>query len=139
MKIFFDTNVYVAEALVGHGAIRMLEATRRGKWRVYSSSYQVAELVRVLLEDLHVPLRSVKLIQQRILARSTVVKSESSAEVPDDPKDSPILQAALTCGADYLVTNDQHLLDLNPFEGLGIISMNAYHDLLEDEGLIRLP
>jgi len=80
----------------------------------------------------------VKLIRQRILKRSSIVKSGSSAEVPEDPKDSPILQAALTCGADYLVTNDQHLLRLDPFEGLRIISMNAYHDLLEDEGLIRL-
>ena|SRR2546423_13806326 len=138
MKIFFDTNVYIAEALVGRGAIRVIEATQRGKWRIYSSSYQVTELVRVLVEDLEVPLRSVKLIRQRILKRSTIVKSESSAEVPEDPKDSPILQAALTCGADYLVTNDQHLLRLDPFEGLHIISMNAYHDQLEDEGLIRL-
>jgi len=68
MKIFFDTNVYIAEALVGHDAIRIIDATERGN-----------------------------------------------------------------------VTNDRHMLRLDPFEGLRIISMNAYHDLLEEEGLLRLP
>src|SRR3954466_270544 len=138
MKIFFDTNVYIAEALVGHGAIRLIEATRRAKWRIYSSRFQLMELVRVLLEDLEAPAHAVSIVRQRLLNRSILVETTSTAEVPDDSNDSPILQAALSCGADYLITNDQHLLDLNPFEGLRIISMNAYHDLLEDEGLIRL-
>jgi len=138
MKIFFDANVYVSEALVGHGAIRIIEATQRGKWRIYSSKYLLQELERVLVEDLEFSLRSALLIHKRVLSRSTLVESESSAEVTEDPKDSPILQAALSCGADYLVSNDQHLLRLDPFEGLRIISMNAYHDLLEDEGLLRL-
>jgi putative PIN family toxin of toxin-antitoxin system len=139
MKIFFDSNVYIAEALVGHGAIRIIEATQRGRWRIYSSSHLLLEVVRVLVEDLRFPIRSASLIRKRISSRSTLVRLQSSAEVTEDSEDSPILQAALSCGADYLVTNDQHLLRLDPFEGLRIISMNAYHDLLEDEGLLRLP
>jgi hypothetical protein len=35
------------------------------------------------------------------------------------------------------VTNDQHLLGLDPFEGLRIISMAAYHDLLSSYGLLE--
>ena len=57
--------------------------------------------------------------------------------MPDDPKDSPILIAALAAGADYLVTNDSHLLVLSPYEGVLIISMNAYYEFLMGEG--RLP
>ncbi len=38
--------------------------------------------------------------------------------------------------ADYLVTNDPHLLTLNPYEGLLIISMAEYHQLLVAEGLM---
>ena len=53
-----------------------------------------------------------------------------------DPADSPILRAALEAGADYLVTNDRHLLDLDPHEGLRIISMSAYYEILQHEGLI---
>ena len=35
MKIFFDTNVYVAEALLGEAAEEMLEVTARASWRIY--------------------------------------------------------------------------------------------------------
>jgi predicted nucleic acid-binding protein len=42
----------------------------------------------------------------------------------------------LHAGADYLVTNDRHLLELDPYEGLRILSMSAYYDLLRAEGRI---
>jgi predicted nucleic acid-binding protein len=56
--------------------------------------------------------------------------------VPDDPADSPILRAALEAGVDYLVTNDKQLLTLDPYEGLRIISMTGYYQLLVAEGLL---
>jgi predicted nucleic acid-binding protein len=65
------------------------------------------------------------------------VTIKSTAQVPDDPKDSPVLQAALSCGADYLVTNDRHLLSLNPSDGLRIVSMTEYYRILEEQGLIN--
>ncbi len=37
----------------------------------------------------------------------------------------------------YLVTNDGHLLALDPYEGLRIVSMNVSHQLLRDEGHLR--
>lgn len=50
MKVFFDTNVYVAEALLGDAAGRMLEATSRASWRIFSSSHALAEIERVMVE-----------------------------------------------------------------------------------------
>ena len=61
----------------------------------------------------------------------------SRHHVPDDPADSPILRASHHAGVDYLVTNDVHLLRLHPYEGLQIISMSDYYDLLHDKGLIK--
>jgi len=56
--------------------------------------------------------------------------------VPHDAADSPILQAAVAAGADYLVTNDSDLLALHPYQGLRIISMTEYMQLLRNEGLM---
>ncbi len=42
----------------------------------------------------------------------------------------------MTAGVDYLVTNDRHLLGLDPYEGLRIISMSEYRQTLVNEGLI---
>lgn len=61
----------------------------------------------------------------------------SRHEVPDDPGDSPILQAALAAGVDYLVSNDAHLQALSPYESLRVLSMSDYHRLLREHGLLR--
>jgi len=137
MKVLFDTNVYVAEALLGQAAEVMIRVTFEARWRVYASRYLLEKLTRVLAEDLGFCRRLAILSQRRIVRRSAIVEGGSSAEVPRDPKDSPILQAALGCGADYLVTNDRHLLSLDPFESLHIMSMSEYHQLLQQEGLLR--
>ncbi len=137
MKVFFDTNVYVAEALLGRAAERMLAATRKGSWRIYISEYVGQELERVLTEALDFSRRFAVLSRKRALRRATLVKPGTSRHVvPDDPHDSPILVAALAAGVDYLVTNDVHLLALSPYEGLRILSMAEYYTLLVDHGLL---
>jgi uncharacterized protein len=137
MKIFFDANVYVAEALLGGSAEQMIAATIASRWRIYSSSYVLDETQRVLTEKLGFSPRLARLSCDRARRRSTrVILSVSRHTVPSDPADSPILQAALAAGADYLVTNDKHLLALNAYESLRIISMTDYFDLLKNEKLI---
>ena len=137
MKIVFDTNVYVAEALLGEAASRLIDATRSANWRIFVSTYLLDELERVLTEKLDFSRRLAVLSRGRIMRRSTSVEPPTSRHlVPEDPKDSPILQAALAAGADYLVTNDQHLRGLDPYEGLRIISMADYERLLIDYGLL---
>ena len=53
MKVFFDTNVYVAEALLGHGGTaRLIEATGRAGWRMFVSAYVLDETARVIVDKL---------------------------------------------------------------------------------------
>ena len=135
MKVFFDTNVYVAEALLGQMAEQLVEATERASWRTYASLYLLDELERVLTVKLGFSRRLAVLSRGRIIRRAKLVEPTASRHaVPGDPADNPILQAALAAGADYLVTNDSHLLALDPYEGLRIVSMDSYYQLLHNEG-----
>lgn len=137
MKILFDTNVYVAEALLGETAEALLDATTRASWRIYSCEHLLDELERVLVDRLGFSRRLAKLARGRVIRRSELVDpGESRHEVPNDAADTPILRAALAAGAHYLVTNDRHLLDLDPYEGVRIISMSEYRELLVREGLL---
>jgi len=136
MKVFFDTNVYVAEALLGQAAEAMLAATERESWRVFVSAYVLNETERVLVE-LGFSHRFAILTKRRATRRARLVEQPASRHiVPLDPADTAILQAALACSADYLVTNDEHLLTMNPYEGLRIISMTDYFQLLRDRGML---
>ena|SRR5437773_2399201 len=124
MKVFPDTCVYAAEALLGEGAEQMLEATERACWRIYASPYLLGEFERVLTEKLGFSARWARLSRQRVRRRVHLVEPPPSRHrVPGDSGENPILQAALAAGVDYLVTNDAHLLALDSYEGLRIISM----------------
>ncbi len=114
MKIFFDTNVYVAEALLGKAAEEMLAATERASWRIYASTHVLDELERVIT-DLGFSQRLASLSRRRIMRRAGMIEPGTSRDgVPMDVNDTPVIGAALDAGVDYLVTNDRHLLDLNP-------------------------
>jgi putative PIN family toxin of toxin-antitoxin system len=137
MKVFFDTNVYVAEALLGETAEQLLGATSKAGWQLYTSSYLLAELERVMVERLDCSRRFAVLTRNRVRRRATLVNPPASRHrVPGDPADTPILQAALAARVDYLVTNDSHLLALSPYEGLRIVSMGDYRLLLQNRALL---
>lgn len=137
MKVFFDTNVYVAEALLGAGAESQIRATLGARWRVYISDYVLDEIERVMTDYLDASHRFARLTRNRCARRATrVIDRESRHHVPHDSADSPILTAAISVGADYLVTNDRHLLALHPYESLKIISMKEYGQMLEEQGLL---
>jgi putative PIN family toxin of toxin-antitoxin system len=137
MKIFFDTNVYIAEALLGENAAELLGATEHASWRIHASDYLLDELERVL-ERLGFSRRLALSSRQRIIRRASLVEPGASRhEVPTDAADTPILRAAVAAGVDYLVTNDRHLLGLDPYEGVRIVSMTDYRQILVNEGHIR--
>jgi predicted nucleic acid-binding protein len=129
--------VYVAEALLGEVAEQMLETTERAGSKMYVSTYVLDETARVIVEKLGFSRRFAVLTRRRVERRSISVEPGASRHtVPGDPADNPVLNGALDAGADYLVTNDPHLLRLDPYESLRIISMTDYYRLLVDRGLI---
>ena len=142
MKVLFDTNVYVAEALAGGMAGRVVDAAVEARWRVYASAYLLDEVERVLREKLGFSRKLAAATRRRAARRATAVADDVPAShhrVPDDPNDSPILRAAVGFGVDHLVTNDRHLLALDPYESVRIVSMTDFRDLLRDRGLLELP
>lgn len=131
MKVLFDTNVYIAEALLGATASTLLDTTIKAGWRIFTSPYQLSELERVMIEHLDCTRRLAILTRRRVRRRARLIDPPTSRhQVPDDSDDSPILRAALAAGVDYVITNDLHLLTLAPYEGLRLLSMSDYRPLL---------
>lgn len=46
--------------------------------------------------------------------------------VEDDPDDDSIIAAALQCGAGYVISEDRHLLRLDGFQGLRIMTRDDF-------------
>ena len=57
-----------------------------------------------------------------LLRQSELVEITESVRVCRDPKDDKILEIAINGNADYIISGDNDLLELNPFRGISIIS-----------------
>lgn len=108
--MFFDTNVYVAEALLGDAAEAIIAATENAGWRIHASPYLLDEFERVPTEKLGFSRRFAMLSRDRIVRRTKLVAPGASRHsVTTDVADAPILRAAIAAGVDYLVSNDRCL------------------------------
>ena len=119
MKVVLDTNVLLSGLMAPEGTPgRILAAWFDARFDVVMSVEQLAEIGRALsYPKIHPKLkwdeqRIEKLIRQLYIRAEVVDLRSTSAEVPRDPKDSPILAALIASGADALVSGDRDLLEL---------------------------
>ena len=66
-----------------------------------------------------------------ILDDAEAVELHNVPAVSRDPKDDKFLATAVAAGAEYLVTEDNDLLVLDPYEGLRIVTAGRFLALVE--------
>ena len=114
LAVVLDTNILIAAAYNASSASRqIIDAALRDRLAVIVSPALQREYERILTravrrQDYQAQLR--ELIQK---ARS-VVPAETPRVVPEDPDDDKLVAVADAAGADAIVTNDHHLLLLDP-------------------------
>ena len=135
MKVVFDTNVYISEALFDALAEVLVRAGRADMFSVYISDFILTEVRDVLLNHFHTRRRFASLTEQRArrFARIVPTHQRRFKEVVDK-KDHPILETAINAGADFLVSGDRHLLVVSPYQGVRILRVRDFHNLLLQSG-----
>lgn len=138
MKVLFDTNVHVSDAVYGGGATRAITATLNARWKIFVCPTILTELDRVI---------RTKFNRSQSFANATVRTLRDISEVaeepitrhhvPGDPDDTPIFRAAMAVGVDYVVTGDAKLLALSPMEGVRIIALADYLHVLQSHGFAK--
>lgn len=133
-KVIFDTNIWISYLIGGQlGNLtellssrkielvlseqllaELIEVTRRKKFRKYFDEQRVNELLKLM----------------EILGTSYVVNEYPN--VCRDVKDNFLLGLIKASKANLLVTGDQDLLELNPFEGTEIIEASQLLDKIAD-------
>jgi len=124
-RVVLDTNVIVS-AVISDGKPRQL--LRRGienRFSMVTSDLMLKELALVL--------RRPKLKTNPVEIRRITLALFNSAEVVDvksklkvveeDPKDDVVVETAVDGRADFIVTGDGHLLKLERFMGVKIMSV----------------
>ena len=128
MRAVIDTNVLISGLLWRGPAYAALQAVRSGEIGFVSSPALLAELSEVLarpkfdavLSRSQVP-REVLMAQARALAE-VIDPPPLPQPVCRDPDDDDVLALALAAQADVIISGDDDLLTLHPFEGIAILS-----------------
>ena len=135
MRVVLDTNVLVA-ALITKGTPpdRLYQAWLRGEVDVVTCEAQVAELAAVLKRprlQRFLDADEAAAIVENIDTHAIVLADPPAVELSPDPKDNPILAAALAGKAELIVSDDKrHMLALGTAAGIPIVTARQAVDRL---------
>jgi len=125
-RVLLDTNVLVAAAYAEHSASRwIVEASLRGEITAVASPAVKAEYEFILARAVRKPDYDARLAE--LLDRMESVEPQQVPRVvPEDAQDDKLLAAAVAGRAGWLITNDRHLLALDPYQGVRIVSPGTF-------------
>lgn len=140
LKIVVDTNVLVSALINPHGSpARIIDYAFEGKIRLFISPPIVEELERVLsypnLMKRHGLVREqLKEFVSDLLSTMLLVEGEEAIEViTEDPSDNKYLSCALNAKADLIISEDVHLLKLEEYRGIQIVTAAQFLEIRERE------
>jgi putative PIN family toxin of toxin-antitoxin system len=142
LRIVLDSVVLVSAFITEDGLAAELLDMAAENAHLYTTEEILQEIRCVLLEKDHLRSRfsyndtSVERFIQALRARSVVVTASLDLQViKRDPKDDMIIACAVEAQADYIVSRDLDLLDLGEYQGIRVISPEAFIHHLRNERL----
>ena len=129
MRIVLDTNVVLSALLWRGTPYQLLEAIRNhSETRLFTSPALLDELAGVLTRStptkrLAVIGKTVRAVLADYVEAAEVVEPEHVPRVvPNDADDNQVIAAAVTAGADWIVSGDADLLSMGSYQGIPIIT-----------------
>ena len=133
MIVVLDTNVIISALLSSTGApAEILSRWENNEFEVEVSTQLLAELGRAL----HYPkiARYLKLsdeeigrfLRRYVASATLIIPQENLAVITQDPDDNRVLECAVDANASFIVTGDDHLLELQEYQGIVILSPAAF-------------
>jgi predicted nucleic acid-binding protein len=117
----FDTNVLVGAAYAPRSASRRLvRACLRGQLIAFLSPALRREYDHILPRAVRTP-NYERSLRRFLDGARPVEPAEAPRVVPDDPADDKLMALAVAAGAHALVTNDHHLLALDPYGTVRVV------------------
>jgi len=141
LRVVLDTNVFVSSLLSTEGKpAQLLNAWREGRYVLVTSPAIIAEVVEVLespriSKKYLIRHQDVENLVDVLKTDAVLVPGEAGVKgsVPRDPRDEMFLACAIDANADCIVSGDRHLLDLQTFRGIPILTVNEFAEELENQ------
>lgn len=141
LRVVLDTNLFVSSLLIKSGLpAHALDAWRERKYLLITSPALIAEIVNTLSYDrirrkYLITNEDVALLISLLEQDALIVPGQTnlSGVIPDDPDDEQVLTCALEGQADLIASGDRHLLELKEFEGIPILTVRQFLEILSSQ------
>lgn len=132
LGVVLDTNVLVSALGFGGPPLDALLRTFDDDFRLLASDETLDELERVMTYD-RLPFTDADRTQYLAILRreADIVQSDDVVDIVRDPDDDKFLEVALAGDADYVVSGDRDLLDLESFRGTNIVTPDEFIEITE--------
>jgi putative PIN family toxin of toxin-antitoxin system len=133
MRVVIDTNIWISY-LLGGLLQRIDEKIISKEVKVVVSDEMLKELSEVLSRPRFRNIFTAERIKELFSlldSYAIVVSPSQKVSACRDEKDNFLLEVALEGKADYLITGDEDLLVLNPFQNTKILRPKDFEEILE--------
>ena len=135
MRAVLDTNVLISSVISTGVPHDIVVAGFDGEYQIIVSVPTLREFRETLLkypERFHMDPDEVQQEVETIRYFADFVDPEVDiSAVADDSDDDKFLEAAVAGNVEYLVSGDQHLLDLDSYRGVDIVEPRTFYEELD--------
>jgi len=142
--VVFDTSALIPLILPASRTTRLFSRLEPAGWRVAVTPQLLDEVRQKLLMKQTVRMwlklsdeQIQEFLEHTLPAKTVAVPGERQIHgvVTADPDDDKIVAAALESGADYIVSEDAHLLELREYQGIKMMSREEFEAELDRLGV----
>lgn len=133
MKVVLDTNIFISGIHWSGSSEKILYAWFDNRFEFVCSESIIEEITETLM-NFRIPLSMNDLLKWIIIIseRAVIVKpSEKLDIVKEDSDDNKFLEAAIAGNAQYIISQDKHLLRIKEFRKVKIITPEKFLKILE--------
>jgi len=137
IRAVVDTNILVRAVIKPTGSVGpVLQRLRRREYTLLISRATLDELVEVLnrprlRKKYRLSERVLRATVRLIVLRSELIRPDRRITACRDPKDDKFLEVAVCGHAQVIVSGDDDLLTLNPFDGIPIVPPDRFLVMFE--------
>ncbi|MDO8741083.1 MAG: putative toxin-antitoxin system toxin component, PIN family [Candidatus Woesearchaeota archaeon] len=125
MRVVLDTNVFISGIFwEGNFCSQIIDKWRKGRFQLVSSPKLVEEFVKALRSfKISMDEELIEEWKNLIIENSVMVDPTTAIKaVNDDPEDDKFVEAAIYGEADFIVSQDKHLLKLKEYNKIRILN-----------------
>lgn len=131
MKVVLDTNILISAIFWRGNPYKVLHAGLDQKYLLTLSTEILNELEEKLRLKFVIPEEIIEEHIEILTEYAEIIQPVVKFDViKEDPDDNMILECAISCKADYIVSGDEHLLKLKKFKGTKIVTPKEFLDLV---------